>query len=97
MIDWFFLLLCSGVPRSEAQRHFLSVCSSLQMYGVSLFAAYVSLLITDQYKNFSRSITDPCWHHDFVQGENHTEYFLGPTPVGVVIFKNKELVGKYLW
>ncbi|CAI5665971.1 unnamed protein product [Oreochromis niloticus] len=60
----------SGVPRSEAQRHFLSVCSSLQMYGVSLFAAY---------------------------GENHTEYFLGPTPVGVVIFKNKELVGKYLW
>ncbi|XP_015250962.1 PREDICTED: band 4.1-like protein 4A [Cyprinodon variegatus] len=60
----------SGVPRLQAQNHFLSLCSSLQMYGVTLFAA--------------------C-------GQNHTEYFLGPTPVGVVIFKNKVLVGKYLW
>uniref|UniRef100_A0A671VZD2 FERM domain-containing protein n=1 Tax=Sparus aurata TaxID=8175 RepID=A0A671VZD2_SPAAU len=30
-------------------------------------------------------------------GENQTEYFLGPTPVGVVIYKNKVLVGKYFW
>ncbi|KAM6903062.1 band 4.1-like protein 4 [Xenentodon cancila] len=60
----------SGISRPQAQSLFLSLCSSLQMYGVSLFAAY---------------------------GENHTEYFLGPTPVGVVIFKNKELVGKYFW
>ncbi|KAM4527526.1 band 4.1-like protein 4 isoform 2-T2 [Odontesthes bonariensis] len=60
----------SGVSRPEAQSLFLSLCSSLQMYGVSLFAAY---------------------------GESQTEYFLGPTPVGVVIFKNKVLVGKYSW
>ncbi|XP_067430292.1 band 4.1-like protein 4 [Thunnus thynnus] len=60
----------SGVSRPQAECLLLSLCSSLQMYGVSLFAAY---------------------------GENHTEYFLGPTPVGVVIYKNKELVGKYFW
>ncbi|XP_072228524.1 band 4.1-like protein 4 [Leuresthes tenuis] len=60
----------SGFSRPEAQSLFLSLCSSLQMYGVSLFAAY---------------------------GENQTEYFLGPNPVGVVIFKNKVLVGKYFW
>ncbi|XP_022071958.2 band 4.1-like protein 4 isoform X2 [Acanthochromis polyacanthus] len=60
----------SGISRLQAQSLVLSLCSSLQMYGVSLFAAY---------------------------GENQTEYFLGPTPVGVVIYKNKELVGKYFW
>ncbi|KAM8743068.1 band 4.1-like protein 4 isoform 2-T2 [Acanthopagrus schlegelii] len=60
----------SGVSRPVAQRHFLSLCSSLQMFGVSLFVAY---------------------------GENQTEYFLGPTPVGVAIYKNKVLVGKYFW
>ncbi|XP_035995751.1 band 4.1-like protein 4 isoform X7 [Fundulus heteroclitus] len=60
----------SGVSRLHAQNHFLLLCSSLQMYGVTLFAA--------------------C-------GENRTEYFLGPTPVAVVIFKNKVLVGKYFW
>ncbi|KAM9307140.1 band 4.1-like protein 4 [Pholidichthys leucotaenia] len=59
-----------GVSQSQAQGLFLSLCSSLNMYGVSLFAAY---------------------------GENHTEYFLGPAPVGVVVYKNKELVGKYFW
>ncbi|XP_068430717.1 band 4.1-like protein 4 [Clinocottus analis] len=60
----------SGVSRPQAQLLFLSLCSSLQMFGVSLFAAY---------------------------GENQTEYFLGPTPGGVVIYKNKVLVGKYFW
>ncbi|XP_040014051.1 band 4.1-like protein 4A [Xiphias gladius] len=60
----------SGVSCPQAQSLFLSLCSSLQMYGVSLFNAY---------------------------GENQSEYFLGPTPVGVVIYKNKVLVGKYLW
>ncbi|XP_028274411.1 band 4.1-like protein 4 isoform X2 [Parambassis ranga] len=60
----------AGVCRPEAQRLFLSLCSSLQMYGVSLFAAY---------------------------GENQTEYFLGPTPAGVVVYKNKVMVGRYFW
>ncbi|XP_069370255.1 band 4.1-like protein 4 isoform X2 [Paralichthys olivaceus] len=60
----------SGVSRPQAQNLFLSLCSSLTMYGVSLFNAY---------------------------GENQSEYFLGPTPVGVVIYKNKVLVGKYFW
>ncbi|XP_050924907.1 band 4.1-like protein 4 isoform X2 [Lates calcarifer] len=60
----------SGVSRPQAQSLFLSLCSSLQMYGVSLFNAY---------------------------GENQSDYFLGPTPVGVVIYKNKVLVGKYFW
>ncbi|KAM4634165.1 band 4.1-like protein 4 [Polymixia lowei] len=32
-----------------------------------------------------------------VFGENHSEYFLGLTPVGVVIYKNKTQVGKYFW
>ncbi|KAM8828446.1 band 4.1-like protein 4 isoform 2-T3 [Spinachia spinachia] len=59
-----------GVSRPQAQRLLLSLCSSLRMFGVSLFAAY---------------------------GENQTEYFLGPTPVGVVIYRDKELVGKYYW
>ncbi|XP_045922877.1 band 4.1-like protein 4 isoform X1 [Micropterus dolomieu] len=60
----------NGVSRPQAQCLFLSLCSSLQMFGVSLFAAY---------------------------GENQTEYFLGPIPGGVVIYKNKVLVGKYFW
>ncbi|XP_036384829.1 band 4.1-like protein 4 isoform X2 [Megalops cyprinoides] len=32
-----------------------------------------------------------------VFGENHSEYFLGLTPVGVVVYKNKTQVGKYFW
>ncbi|NWY03737.1 E41LA protein, partial [Nothoprocta ornata] len=30
-------------------------------------------------------------------GENKSEYFLGLTPVGVVVYKNKKQVGKYFW
>lgn len=33
----------------------------------------------------------------FLQGENKSEYFLGLTPVGVVVYKNKKQVGKYFW
>eukprot|EP00062_Callorhinchus_milii_P012400 gi/632959394/ref/XP_007895596.1/ PREDICTED: band 4.1-like protein 4A [Callorhinchus milii] len=32
-----------------------------------------------------------------VFGENQTEYFLGLTPIGVVVYKNKVQVGKYFW
>ncbi|KAM9101600.1 band 4.1-like protein 4A [Sarcophilus harrisii] len=32
-----------------------------------------------------------------VYGEGKSEYFLGLTPVGVVVYKNKKLVGKYFW
>lgn len=32
-----------------------------------------------------------------VFGENHSEYFLGLTPIGVVVYKNKNQVGKYFW
>uniref|UniRef100_A0A8D1M1V9 Band 4.1-like protein 4A n=1 Tax=Sus scrofa TaxID=9823 RepID=A0A8D1M1V9_PIG len=32
-----------------------------------------------------------------VFGENKSEYFLGLTPVGVVVYKNKKQVGKYFW
>ncbi|KAM6984663.1 band 4.1-like protein 4 [Aplochiton taeniatus] len=32
-----------------------------------------------------------------VFGENHSEYFLGLTPIGVVVYKNKTQVGKYFW
>uniref|UniRef100_A0A8C9U8U4 Erythrocyte membrane protein band 4.1 like 4A n=1 Tax=Scleropages formosus TaxID=113540 RepID=A0A8C9U8U4_SCLFO len=32
-----------------------------------------------------------------VFGENRSEYFLGLTPVGVVVYKNKTQVGKYFW
>ncbi|XP_035391097.1 band 4.1-like protein 4 isoform X1 [Electrophorus electricus] len=32
-----------------------------------------------------------------VFGEKQSEYFLGLTPVGVVVYKNKTLVGKYFW
>ncbi|XP_039236699.1 band 4.1-like protein 4A isoform X3 [Pipra filicauda] len=32
-----------------------------------------------------------------VYGENKSEYFLGLTPIGVVVYKNKKQVGKYFW
>ncbi|XP_041754883.1 band 4.1-like protein 4 isoform X1 [Coregonus clupeaformis] len=32
-----------------------------------------------------------------VFGENQAEYFLGLTPIGVVLYKNKTQVGKYFW
>ncbi|XP_029072628.1 band 4.1-like protein 4A isoform X2 [Monodon monoceros] len=32
-----------------------------------------------------------------VYGENKSEYFLGLTPVGVVVYKNKKQVGRYFW
>ncbi|KAG8456311.1 hypothetical protein GDO86_002192 [Hymenochirus boettgeri] len=32
-----------------------------------------------------------------VYGENNSEYFLGLTPVGVVVYKSKKQVGKYFW
>ncbi|XP_008324443.1 band 4.1-like protein 4 [Cynoglossus semilaevis] len=30
-------------------------------------------------------------------GGNQSEYFLGPSPVGIDVYKNRALVGKYLW
>ncbi len=35
--------------------------------------------------------------HECFQGEKQSEYFLGLTPVGVVVYKNKTQVGKYFW
>ncbi|NXF39307.1 E41LA protein, partial [Nyctibius bracteatus] len=32
-----------------------------------------------------------------VYGESKSEYFLGLTPIGVVVYKNKKQVGKYFW
>uniref|UniRef100_A0A8C5LV68 Erythrocyte membrane protein band 4.1-like 4A n=1 Tax=Leptobrachium leishanense TaxID=445787 RepID=A0A8C5LV68_9ANUR len=32
-----------------------------------------------------------------VYGENNSEYFLGLTPVGLVVYKSKKQVGKYFW
>ncbi|XP_071588060.1 band 4.1-like protein 4A isoform X3 [Heliangelus exortis] len=32
-----------------------------------------------------------------VYGENKSEYFIGLTPIGVVVYKNKKQVGKYFW
>ncbi|XP_064609138.1 band 4.1-like protein 4 [Liolophura sinensis] len=32
-----------------------------------------------------------------VLGEGHTEYFLGLTPMGIVVYKNKSQVASYLW
>uniref|UniRef100_A0A8C8HAA4 FERM domain-containing protein n=1 Tax=Oncorhynchus tshawytscha TaxID=74940 RepID=A0A8C8HAA4_ONCTS len=32
-----------------------------------------------------------------VFGENQSEYFLGLTPIGVVVYKNKTQVGRYFW
>ncbi|RMB92840.1 hypothetical protein DUI87_30734 [Hirundo rustica rustica] len=32
-----------------------------------------------------------------VYGENKSEYFLGLTPIGVVVYRNKKQVGKYFW
>ncbi|XP_018119858.1 band 4.1-like protein 4A isoform X1 [Xenopus laevis] len=32
-----------------------------------------------------------------VYGENNSEYFVGLTPVGLVVYKNKKQVGKYYW
>ncbi|KAL3049796.1 hypothetical protein OYC64_009117 [Pagothenia borchgrevinki] len=60
----------SGVSGPQAQRHFLSLCSSLETFGVSLFPVY---------------------------GEGGTEYFLGPTPAAVLVYRSRELLGKYLW
>lgn len=162
MINHWFSLLSSAVSRPQAQSLFLSLCSSLPMFGVSLFAAYVRSSFTDHWSlithhwtlitDYQSSITDHwssatlywiliyvhnciylfssfflyllmsylliyleetfTWishlsflflmfillqSHDSLQGENQTEYFLGPTPVGVVIYKNKVLVGKYFW
>ncbi|XP_052794484.1 uncharacterized protein LOC128227728 isoform X9 [Mya arenaria] len=33
----------------------------------------------------------------FLQGEGNTEYFLGLTPTGIVVYKNKTKVGNYFW
>ncbi|XP_018091345.1 erythrocyte membrane protein band 4.1 like 4A S homeolog isoform X3 [Xenopus laevis] len=32
-----------------------------------------------------------------VYGDNNSEYFLGLTPVGLAVYKNKKQVGKYYW
>ncbi|XP_021351714.1 protein 4.1 homolog isoform X3 [Mizuhopecten yessoensis] len=32
-----------------------------------------------------------------VMGESNTEYFLGLTPMGIVVYKNKTKVGNYFW
>ncbi|CAH1988683.1 unnamed protein product [Acanthoscelides obtectus] len=32
-----------------------------------------------------------------VLGEDHTEYFLGLTPSGIIVLKNKNIVGNYYW
>lgn len=32
-----------------------------------------------------------------MQGEASVEYFLGLTPTGIVVYKNKNKVGNYFW
>lgn len=54
--------------------------------------ANYSLIVCVQMNTFI--VIGICW---FLQGENKSEYFLGLTPVGVVVYKNKKQVGKYFW
>ena len=32
-----------------------------------------------------------------VQGEGNIQYFLGLTPTGIVVYRNKAKVGNYFW
>ena len=41
--------------------------------------------------------TCTCKCHKLLQGEGNTEYFLGLTPMGIVVYKNKSKVGNYFW
>lgn len=34
---------------------------------------------------------------DILQGEDNTEYFLGLTPSGIIVLRNKIKVGNYFW
>lgn len=62
------------------------------MYGVDLHPVLVrTLTIKIVYKYlFLFNIV-------IIQGEDNVEYFLGLTPSGIIVLRNKNTVGNYYW
>lgn len=64
---------------------FYSLYDSIKIDALLLLTALHNRSMDEEYTNCS------------FQGEKQSEYFLGLTPVGVVVYKNKTQVGKYFW
>jgi len=68
------------------------------MYGVDLHPVLVRKHITDiktedvLFRRFYLIVQNFC-----SQGEDSVEYFLGLTPSGIILLRNKTKVGNYYW
>lgn len=77
--------------------NYLSTAKALEMYGVDLHPVFVSRNMTTDTLDVVIAIRLKITSLTLFQGGNQSEYFLGLTPVGVVVYKNKTQVGKYFW
>lgn len=65
------------------------------MYGVDLHPVLVRLLLKILFEFFS----NPHLNHFQImnQGNDDMEYFLGLTPSGIIVLRNKTIIGNYYW
>lgn len=84
-----FLFVYSGQLPSVAELNYLDKVKWLEMYGVDLHPVLVS---------YERDQSDGiCYLNYYQQGEDNVEYFLGLTPSGIIVLRNKNTVGNYYW
>ena len=80
-----------GLVPSQAENRYLEKVKWLDMYGVDLHPVIVSVLTFAHGCIFSYLL------FLFKQGEDNIEYFLGLTPSGIIVLRNRNKVGNYFW
>lgn len=83
-------LISSGQLPSVAELNYLDKVKWLEMYGVDLHPVVVRSLIIILLSGLHAMAF-------LLQGEDSVEYFLGLTPSGIIVLRNKNTVGNYYW
>lgn len=84
---------------SAAELNYLDKVKWLEMYGVDLHPVLVRKRVIDiDMTNVAIIRINLAQSYNFrSQGEDSVEYFLGLTPSGIILLRNKTKVGNYYW
>lgn len=97
MIGFFFFTFRGQLP-SAAELNYLDKVKWLEMYGVDLHPVLVNIEIQClRSLAFFVFVVVVIFLFLTFQGEDNVEYFLGLTPSGIILLRNKTKVGNYYW